>query len=168
MKNSQSILIAVVVTAIIVGGGMYLWQASVGNKPIQIQTQLTQTAAKPQVEAVGTAAKVVLYSDIANKFNFVTNNGCEKYLKITKSVEGAKTGFSVSIPLAKQWNGDLMYYQVMSQTEYNGIPTDELPGKPTIGLVLSNGSLLTGSGSQDWPSESDLPAGCNVEAVNIQ
>lgn len=156
MNQAWKTVIAVAITAVIVGGGVYYWQQ---NKP--------QPTPSTPVSNTPTPQEAILYQDNENKFKFVTDQSCEKYLKITKSGQGAKSSYTVTLPLAKQWNGDFMYFGVMTQNEYNGISDEEFGGKPNILLTLSNGLLLTGGSPQDWPSETDLPAGCKVETQKL-
>ncbi|MDO8617501.1 MAG: hypothetical protein Q7N87_01245 [Candidatus Uhrbacteria bacterium] len=155
MNQAWKTVVAVIVTAVVVGGGVYYWQQ---NKP---------PLSNSPVSSRPVSQDSVLYQDNENKFKFVTKQSCEKYLRVTKSGQGAEASYTVTLPLAKQWSGDFMYFGVMSQGKYDGISDEEFGGKPNIVMALNGGLLLTGGTPQDWPSESDLPAGCKVEAQKL-
>lgn len=109
-----------------------------------------------------TIKKTVIFSDVENKFNILTEQGCEKYLKVTQSDKKEKASYIVSLPLAKNWNGELITYKIMSEDEYASAQSSAsviLLGAP---LVLDNGFLLLGNGIMDRPLPNELPLQCRV------
>ncbi|MBD3330263.1 hypothetical protein GF354_01900 [Candidatus Peregrinibacteria bacterium] len=125
---------------------------------LTIFATLTACTNSPETETANT--NVTLYSDSEYNFSFTADTGCDQYLKVTKTAQGAETQYNVSLPSAKEWKGNLMQFFLVSQDEYEKILNDDMPGAPRIVLDLSDNILYTRGLIQSWPEESDLPENC--------
>lgn len=168
-----AVVISVVATAVVVGGGVYLWQRSL-TEDLQGQISGLQSrfdelrAEEPTLEEDKLLSQ--LYYDSNYGIQFITTKECEKYYEVKSitPIENSLVSYGVRLPLARSGTGFLNAYHIMSQEMYNKIPEEERParGRPRIILVL-NEYLLTTWGPPDIPSPEDLPYECsyNVEKI---
>lgn len=151
-----------------------------GSSGAQDAANDTIRARMKEVEAIlrtfklSDSQKTVLYSDTYYGVNFVTNKGCEPYLKVAKSTTGIMTGgdgvrpFEVTLPLAKREKDVWLKFEVLSNYDYSLLLAEALPKKLHLILELNNEAKLVIRGiSPQWPSLTVLPANCRVRAEKI-
>lgn len=129
-------------------------------EPLASTTEDTNEVSENNVETPDDNTKAIIYSDTKNNFKFVADPGCDNYLEVTKINHDTKTNYNISLPSAKEWKGNLMNFELVSQDEYDNILNDGMPGTPRITLELNDKVLYTRGLIQSWPIESDLPENC--------
>ncbi len=166
MSQSWKIVAAVVITAILAGGGVYLWQQS--EKDIQIPVADIAPNYNPSaIEPAPAEGKVaVLYEDDDYSLRFTAPKSCADFYKIETADLNLNEirSYGVFVPGSKSWPTDApwYYFSLYTQEAYDQFDPLELPGKPQIELRLASGDLLTSWNPQDGPNEASLD--CLVEA----
>lgn len=148
MNNTWKIIITVIITAIVVGGGVYLWQQNPTNKD--------------------NSDSIVLYRDNNYRIEFTTTKACADFYSV-KTVPGDMNeleNYAVFVPGSKTWPKDSpwYYFSLYTQETYNQFNADELPGKPEMKLRLDSGELLTWWSPQDGPTDAPT-CGINIEKL---
>lgn len=111
----------------------------------------------------------VLYTDEDYKFKFTASEECEKYfsIKADESLAIVKAPplnrYILSAPLSDWGNDTWVYYEVLTQEDYDAFPVDEPPGKPEVMLTLDSGELLVRWNPQDRPN--DQPMECEFDKI---
>lgn len=139
-SNLVPLALTAVITAIIVGSGVYLWQR---NQVVQ-----------PKQEAAN-QSQSELYRNTAYGFAITATKECVDLLKIEQDKKDA-TIFNVMAPTAKQWpkNTPWYSYSVMSQASYDALPGEEGSGpfdKNPLVAKLKGGFVLLSVPPQDVP-----------------
>lgn len=181
--------IAIILTALITGGGVYLWQQnqSLKNNQISLMKEFRRQMmerpvvaekklpAKQEEKTVTNEEKIVppaesnqspvLYEDKEAGILFTTTKECETSLSVKPAAKGGQEvkHYDVYATGSKTWpkNTPWYSYSVFTAKTYNAIIPDELPGRPDIVLKLNSGDLLTKWSHNDGPT--DVHCTINVE-----
>ena len=174
MSQTWKTIVIVIVTAIVVGGGVYFWQQNKTriSVPDSKQTQSNQINADKNSSATDKAppdnGAAVLYQDSDYNIRFITSKSCAAFysVKVVAGNMNELKNYGVFVPGSTSWPKDSpwYYYSLYTQSTYNKFNPDELPGKPEIKLRLRSGELLTWWSPQDGPS--DAP-NCGVEVEQL-
>ena len=153
MKETWKIIIAIIITAVIVGGAVFLWQ----------QKEKAETSTLPKTEKVNESQNI-LYSDDLYNLKFVVNKECGNYFSVKEGAdyvdESAIKSYSVYAPGSKDWqpNAPLYYYSIYSIDDYNKLKSQPSEQPSDIRLALDADLILVVYPGQDFPD--DLPEGC--------
>ncbi len=170
MKAAGNTALAVLITAVVVGGGMYFWQ----NKPATtsgleqspvVQSEKLDTAKVPLKQN-----RVVLYTDETYHLLFSTTPVCKGVLAVARVRPVSPTqlvSYPVLVPGSKSWgNSEWFGFNIYSKEEYAKLDPNEPPGTPQIVLTLDKGLLLTRWDAQDAPQ--DIPKDCGPDSIKVE
>jgi outer membrane murein-binding lipoprotein Lpp len=181
--TSAIILISVILTAVIVGGGVYWWQGlqlksaedNLASVQKSLQQQIddlkAQVAASQAAELQAAAAaenkieEYLLFQDDTYHFRVAgTTKSCADYydFKVREALAGSIKSYDIFVPGSKSWaqGYPLEAYAIYTEESYNKLPSGEMVSKPQIIMRLDNGDLLTWWQPQDSPP--DIPQDCRI------
>ena len=181
MSHTWKVIVAIIITALVAGGGMYLWQQNeilkhaqiiASNPQPQVNNSVSDTTTPSTVTSTHGASggAVILYQDDAYRIRFTTENACKDLYSIktiSPKINNALKDYGVFLPRSKDnWPPDELWYDyaLYTQAAYEQINPNEPPGKPGLILRLNSGELLTRYGAQDGPT--DAPT-CEIKAENF-
>ncbi len=164
MSQTWKIVLAVVITAVVVGCGVYIWQQAIWplcEFPVSNSDKLYEFPP---------GRSPILYQDNDYGVKFTTNKGCEDYYSVKVVSEKYKDknyvrDYGVFVPGSKNWPKDSSLYNFTIYTPeiYYQFTPESLVGRPDLLFHLNSGELLTRwDNHQDGPG--DIPAGCFVDA----
>ena len=175
MSQTSKILMAVVITAGIVGIGVYFWQKP--KLPEQISIEQVEEKSNVIYKSIADKKEAAAPAkDSSDTLEFIIADSCRDYLSVTEvKPDGnskALKDYSVYVSGSKQWSADQAWfgYSVFSPKEYNKMdpnPADPtIVARPTKILALRSGLLVTRSNPQDGPG--DLPEGCGLNSITVK
>ncbi|HLD31175.1 MAG TPA: hypothetical protein VJB41_03210 [Patescibacteria group bacterium] len=164
MSQTWKIILAVIITAVVVGCGVAFWQQK--NCPVYEFPD-----GKSNKNPFNSSKNdVILYQDNDYGVKFTTRKGCEDYYSVGVVSEKYKEknyvkDYGVFVPGSKNWPKDSRWYYFTIYTPeiYYQFTPESLVGRPDLVFHLDSGELLTRwENHQDGPG--DIPAGCFVDA----
>lgn len=165
MSQIWKIVVAIIITAVVVGSGVYFWQQKQQKNISSDILKNKQYAPALNIE-VKKSEDLILFEDKQYKIKFVTNKECGNYFSVKEGVddfidENALKFYSLYVPGSKQWTptASWFFYAIYPINTYNYMQPSEFNPKPKVVFTLDSNLILVRFEPQDGPT--DYPEGCN-------